>query len=106
MNVDPSRRPKEPHRHRHPDILAPFAWGSCRRCHDPPDEHPRLDERPDTDREVTLLGEVLSLAPRLASRTIAQIQASQQLMAMLRCAGTSPADHLVAADVARDPSST
>jgi hypothetical protein len=41
------------------------------------------------DIEPTLLGEVLSLAPRLASRTIAQIQASQQIMSLLSCGGNA-----------------
>lgn len=50
----------------------------------------QTDDRPDT--EPTLLGEVLSLAPRLASRTIAQIQASQQIMSLLSCGGNTALD--------------
>lgn len=50
----------------------------------------RTENSPDT--EPTLLGEVLSLAPRLASRTIAQIQASQQIMSLLTCGRSSAPD--------------
>lgn len=43
------------------------------------------------ESEPTLLGEVLAFGPRLASRTIAQIQASQQLISVLRCGGDTSA---------------
>ena len=43
------------------------------------------------ERDTNLLGEVLSLPPRLASRTIAQIQASQRLLGLLGC-GAAAAD--------------
>lgn len=50
--------------------------------------------------EPTLLGEILSLPPRMASRTIGQIQASQKLWSLLRCQGdaTRDGDLLTSAD--------
>lgn len=47
------------------------------------------DDSVDRD-DATLLGEILSLPPRLASRTIAQVQASQHLLGMLVCRGSDP----------------
>lgn len=52
----------------------------------------RSDAGDDQDAEPTLLGEVLALAPRLASRTIAQIQASQQLLSLMGCSSDAKAD--------------
>ena len=47
----------------------------------------RSPDGPDDGADTTLLGEILSLPPRLASRTIAQVQASQHLLSMLVCSG-------------------
>ena len=47
----------------------------------------RSPDGPDDGADATLLGEILSLPPRLASRTIAQVQASQHLLSMLVCSG-------------------
>ena len=47
----------------------------------------RSPDGPDDGADTTLLGELLSLPPRLASRTIAQVQASQHLLSMLVCSG-------------------
>lgn len=59
----------------------------------PNEAEPTKDHTNDLpDTEPTLLGEVLSFAPRLASRTIAQIQASQQLLSLLNCAGNASRD--------------
>jgi hypothetical protein len=56
----------------------------------PNEEQPPKGHRNDhPDTEPTLLGEVLSLPPRMASRTIAQIQASQQILSLLNCAGAA-----------------
>lgn len=50
------------------------------------DEQPGSEHSADrVGPETNLLGEVLSLGPRLASRTISQIQASQQILSMLGC---------------------
>lgn len=66
---------------------------------------PRRDGRPGPLEDVAddiptnLLGEVLSLPPRMASRTISQIQASQRLLSLLTCRSTTsdPEDDVVAA---------
>ena len=47
----------------------------------------RSPDGPDDGADTTLLGEILSLPPRLASRTIAQVQASRHLLSMLVCSG-------------------
>lgn len=52
----------------------------------------RSDAGDDQEPEPTLLGEVLALAPRLASRTIAQIQASQQLLSLMGCSSDARTD--------------
>lgn len=56
------------------------------------------------DDEVTLLGELLSLPPRVASRTIGQIQASQRLISMLRCSGAGRAAPDLVGTTDDDPS--
>lgn len=52
----------------------------------------RSDAGDDQEPEPTLLGEVLALVPRLASRTIAQIQASQQLLSLMGCSSDARTD--------------
>lgn len=56
------------------------------------DRSARSDPGDDQEPEPTLLGEVLALAPRLASRTIAQIQASQQLLSLMGCSSDARTD--------------
>lgn len=53
---------------------------------EPDPEEPPANRGEPGGPSTNLLGEILSLPPRLASRTIAQVQASQRLVSALGCA--------------------